>query len=229
MNSALILTLILAAYFLGACPNGLLVARTRGIDIRAVGSGNIGATNVFRSVGTVLGLVVFILDALKGFVPAYVFPLAAAHTIEPSFASESLGLLFGIAAIAGHTWPIYLHFKGGKGVATCAGVLIGVSPPLAGIGVLAWLVIFVTTRYVSIGSMGAALIVAGFSWLRHREGHVTLPIVMSILAILVIWRHHTNIRRLILGTESRFSFHRNKNTVDTSAQPERSKHGDRSQ
>ena len=228
MNSALILALTLAAYFLGACPNGLLVARIQGIDIRAVGSGNIGATNVFRSVGTVPGLVVFILDALKGFVPANVFPLATAHIFEPGFAAESLGLLFGIAAIAGHTWPIYLNFKGGKGVATSAGVLIGVAPALAGIGLLAWLIIVASTRYVSIGSMGAALIVAGTSWLLYREDHVTLPIAMSLLAILVLWRHHSNLRRLFLGTESRFSFHHNKKTTDTSAHTERSNHGDHS-
>ena len=115
------------SYLLGSIPNGLLIARVKGIDIRKVVSGNIGATNVYRSVSKSLGILTFVLDALKGAIPALWFPVQAAHCAQSPL-PPWLPLLFGGLAIAGHTWPVYLKFKGGKGVATSAGALIGIAP-----------------------------------------------------------------------------------------------------
>ena len=149
---------ILASYLLGAVPFGLIVARARGVDIRKVGSGNIGATNVFRSVGKPWGILVYALDMLKGWAPAALFPGLVANIAGA--APLHLDLACGLAAVAGHNWPVYLRFKGGKGVATTSGVLLGVSPTCMGLGLLTWIVVFVTSRYVSVASMVAAIVVA---------------------------------------------------------------------
>ena len=127
--------LIAAAYLLGAVPFGLILSRLKGVDIRAVGSGNIGATNVFRSVSKGLGIATFVCDFLKGFVPAYVFPILG-KMLSGSFQGSEIGILCGVAAIVGHNWPVYLKFKGGKGIATSAGVLLGIAPAAVGIGLL---------------------------------------------------------------------------------------------
>ena len=121
-----ILTII--AYLLGAIPFGLLVAKSRGVDIRSQGSGNIGATNVFRVIGKGWGVFTLVLDALKGFIPSFYFPMLG--KLDPEW-----GVLFGLAAIIGHSFPVYLRFKGGKGVATSAGMLLGVAPLTVGIGI----------------------------------------------------------------------------------------------
>ncbi len=120
--------MILAAYLMGSIPNGLLLARLKGIDLQKVGSGNIGATNVYRCVGKGWGIAAFVLDAVKGFVPAFVFP----RLMEA--APPWLGLACGVAAVAGHNWPVWLKFKGGKGVSTSAGMLLGIAPAAVGIG-----------------------------------------------------------------------------------------------
>ena len=228
MTMALLLILTLTAYLLGSCPNGLLVARTQGIDIRAVGSGNIGATNVFRSVGKAPGILVFFLDASKGLVPALVFPRVAEQGVAPSIPVDTMSLVFGAAAIAGHTWPIYLRFRGGKGVATSAGVLIGIAPAAAGIGMFVWLILVLGTRYVSVGSMGAALTVAISGWLLYaRESGPTLPIALTILAAIIFLRHRSNLRRLANGTENRISLSRRHLAEDSTSRSSHS--GDPSQ
>lgn len=197
------------AYLLGAIPNGFLIAKAKGIDIRKVGSGNIGATNVYRAVSKPLGILTFALDALKGAIPALWFPLQAAHCAQTTLPAW-LPLLFGGLAIAGHTWPVYLKFKGGKGVATSAGALIGIAPAATGIGVLCWLIALITLRYMSVASILAALAVplAGW-WLYGREG-IILPIALTALGVLIIWRHKGNIQRLMQGTENRFEFRKKK-------------------
>lgn len=209
---------IVLSYLVGACPNGVLVARANGVDIRAVGSGNIGATNVFRSVGKGAGLAVFLLDALKGFVPAFVLPRVV-ESLFPGVLPEppTPGLWFGIAAIVGHSWPVYLGFKGGKGVATSAGVLIGIAPVAAGFGLLAWLALVLTTRYVSVGSMGAAVAVAVTGWATRGSTGTSLPLTLTGLACLVVWRHRSNLQRLASGTENRFTFRRKAASADRAA------------
>ncbi len=187
--------LTLAAYLFGALPFGLFVARMHGIDIRHHGSGNIGATNVFRVVGKGWGIFTFVLDALKGFIPAFLFPKLAGVEAE-------WGVLFGAAAILGHSFPVYLRFKGGKGVATSAGMLLGVAPLAVGIGFLCWVVCMVVSRYVSLSSIMAALAVGASIWFMDKPPVVR--VVLTALAVLVVWLHRANIKRLLNGTESRF-------------------------
>ena len=195
------------AYLAGAVPFAYLVARMRGVDIRTVGSGNVGATNVFRAVGKGWGILTFVLDAAKGLIPALVFPaLAARWTGQP--AHPALGLAYGAAAIAGHNWPVFLGFKGGKGVPTSAGVLLGAAPAAVGIGLALWIVVFVAGRYVSVASIAAAAAVAGAGWWLYAGEGPWRPAALSVLGVLAIVRHRSNLRRLAAGTEHRFSFGR---------------------
>ena len=184
------------SYFFGAIPFGLLIAKSRGVDIRQKGSGNIGATNVFRVLGKGWGIFTFTLDALKGFLPAFVFPQLA--NVEPDY-----GVLFGIAAILGHSFPVYLKFKGGKGVATSAGMLLGVAPAAVGIGFACWIVCMFVSRYVSLSSIVAALAVAASVWILGDKS-VLVSSALTLLALLVVWLHRANIKRLLNGTENRF-------------------------
>ena len=193
------------AYLIGATPVGLLVAKTRGIDIRTVGSCNIGATNVFRCVGKGWGLLTFFFDALKGWFPA---TLLSGLLLENP--SPNLNLIGGALAIAGHNWPVWLKFKGGKGVATSAGMLLGLSPQVVGCGLLAWVVLMLTTRYVSVASMGAAIGVGVAAWYFHLDQGIALPLTFSIIGLVIVIRHRSNISRLCNGTENRFSFKRKK-------------------
>jgi len=197
----LIVVLTGLAYLLGSVPFGLIIARSRGVDIRKEGSGNIGATNVFRCVGRRWGIFAFILDALKGFIPAYFFP-----SLGELGSRLEWGLIFGSAAVLGHSFPVFLKFRGGKGVATSAGMLLGVVPVAMAGGLACWLVCVLLTHYVSLASMLAALTVAGIGWLYYENLAVSL--VLNAIALLVIWRHRANIRRLLNGTENRFGMKR---------------------
>ena len=201
--------LVTASYLLGAIPFGFLIARMRGVDIRRVGSGNIGATNVFRSVGKGWGILTFVCDALKGFIPAFLFPILGAQWLGLP-RSDGLSLLCGCCAIAGHNWPVYLGFRGGKGVATSAGALIGIAPLLTAIGFGAWLIAFLVSRFVSLASIVAALVIGGAAWLPSLRTGVLIPFALSGLALLSIWRHKANIQRLLAGTEHRFQFGRKR-------------------
>ncbi len=189
------IVLCIVAYLFGAVPFGLLVARSRGVDIRQHGSGNIGATNVFRVLGKGWGIFTFALDALKGFVPAFVFPRLVG--LEAQW-----GVLFGIVAILGHSFPVYLKFKGGKGVATSAGMLLGVAPLAVGVGFAVWVLCMVLSRYVSLSSIAAAVAVAITVWVQDRG--LVINIALTILSLLIIWLHRANIKRLLNGTENRF-------------------------
>ena len=197
--------LIAAAYLLGAVPFGLLLSRLKGIDIRTVGSGNIGATNVFRSVSKPLGVATFACDFLKGYLPACLFPILG-KTISGTVQGPEIGILCGVAAIVGHNWPVYLKFKGGKGIATSAGVLLGVAPAAVGIGLLSWIFLLLATRYVSVASIGAAIVVPVVSWTMYAKHGSLLPMALTILGALAVWRHKSNIERLIDGSEHRFNF-----------------------
>ncbi|HOW96301.1 MAG TPA: glycerol-3-phosphate 1-O-acyltransferase PlsY [Kiritimatiellia bacterium] len=192
----------LGAYLLGSVPFAYLFARLNGVDIRKVGSGNVGATNVFRAVGKGWGIATFAADALKGFVPAWLFPLLARRWgVE---CGPELGLLCGCAAIAGHSWPVFLRFKGGKGVATSAGMLLGVAPAAVGIGLAVWVAVFVIARYVSVASIAAAFAVPAAAWGLYGRAGALLPGVLTVLGALVIWRHRSNLARLRRGEEHRW-------------------------
>ena len=191
-----IIILTILAYLLGAVPFGLLVARMKGVDIRKEGSGNIGATNVLRVIGKGWGIFTMILDALKGFIPAFFFPMLG--NVEPVY-----GVLFGFMAIIGHTFPIYLKFKGGKGVATSAGMLLGVAPVAIGVGLFFFIITVVISRYVSLASILAAIAVGITVWFEGDKVMV-VKVAISIMSLLVIWLHRENIKRLMNGTENRF-------------------------
>lgn len=208
-------TCAIASYLLGAIPFAFLIARAKGVDIRKVGSGNIGATNVFRGVSKMLGILTFFLDAFKGFVPAFFFPLAVMK-IYPDFPSNQLvplQITCAFLAVCGHNWPVYLKFKGGKGVATSAGALLGIAPMAMLIGFAGWIVVFSITRYVSVGSIAAAVITPAVGWIQYHKnsGSMLIPVFLSIIAILVIVRHKSNIIRLMNGTENKIGA-KNKTT-----------------
>lgn len=194
------------AYLVGAIPTGFLLARMKGVDIRTVGSGNIGATNVYRCVGKTWGVATFVLDFLKGFIPAAVFP-AAINGWAKDDCFAQLPLLCGCLAVLGHNWPVYLRFKGGKGMATGAGALAGFAPLAMLVGLFCWLVIFLATRYVSLSSMAAAVSVAVSAWWFNGDNPL-IPAALSVMSVIIIWRHRGNLQRLRSGTEYRFSFKR---------------------
>jgi len=190
-----IAVLTIIAYLFGAVPFGLLVAKLHGVDIRSKGSGNIGATNVLRVIGKGWGVFTFVLDALKGFIPAFVFPRLGSLDSE-------WGVLFGLAAIIGHAFPVYLRFKGGKGVATSAGMLLGVAPLAVGVGLLFWIFCMAIWRYVSLASIVASVAAAVIVWVVDKG--LVINIALTALGAMVIWLHRANIKRLLNGTENRF-------------------------
>ena len=199
------LTIAVAAYLLGSIPTGYLLVRLfRHQDIRSVGSGNIGATNVLRAGGKGLGAATFLLDMLKGCAAVWLGGLLGAHLMPPvpQYASEAVAAL---SAVLGHMFPVWLHFRGGKGAATGFGVFLVAAPwaALSAIGV--FFVILALTRYVSLASILGAASFPVFAWLLV-EGHRS-PILFAVeiaVALLIILKHHQNIRRLLAGTESRF-------------------------
>lgn len=210
---------VLAAYVCGSIPFGLLVGRLKGIDVRRHGSGNIGATNVGRVVGRNWGIAVFFLDAAKGFVPVLLFGMAARSWLaEATTAAPSVFLLWAAVAagsIVGHMAPLFLGFKGGKGVATSLGAILGLYPyfTLPGLAAFAlWVVLTLGSRYVSIGSVGAAvafpILFAVLAAVRREvwggAAHLwPLHLLAIIIAALVVYRHRGNLQRLARGVEPR--------------------------
>lgn len=201
--------LVIQSYFIGSIPFGLLIALLKGVDLRNVGSGNIGATNVFRSVGKIWGIVAFILDALKGFLPAFLFPLLLTDS-SPGW----LGIACGAAAIAGHNWPVWLGFKGGKGVSTSAGMLLGIAPAAVGLGFGVFAITVMLTRWVSLGSILAAVTVAAAGLYLYAQDNPLLAGVLVVMGLLVIVKHRANIRRLLNGTEPRILGQKSGSVVD---------------
>lgn len=204
----LALVVILVAYLFGSVPCGYIAGRIKGVDVREHGSGNIGATNVLRVLGKPWGFAVFFADALKGFLAVRTALLLVAKTAGAAEYAEFYAILAAAACVAGHSFPMWLRFKGGKGVATSAGALFGVVP-IASITIfLVWLVVFLTTRYVSLASIVAALtlpiVVGVLVHLKFTQGIVLLYFSMAMTA-LVVWRHRSNISRLLNGTEQRFA------------------------
>ncbi len=194
----------LAAYLLGSIPTGYLVGKFHGKDLRKEGSGNIGATNVVRVLGKKWGYLVFAVDFLKG-----ILAVVLALTLAKGAAQrESLALIAAISAILGHNFPIWLNFRGGKGVATTAGVILVLLPwPVFIAALIVWALAFFTTRYVSLASLLAAVTVPVTCGILFWLGKVSLIFLWIGLGIcaLVIWRHRSNLARLFAGTESRFT------------------------
>jgi glycerol-3-phosphate acyltransferase PlsY len=192
------------AYFLGSIPTAVWVGRAKyDLDVREHGSKNAGATNTFRVLGKKAGRVVLTIDILKGMLavllPYFVLPLP--------FSSPHLThiqLVASFMAVLGHVFPVFAGFKGGKGVATSLGVIVGLQPAAAAICLVVFLAVFIATQYVSLGSISAAVVFSGCLWL-FPINTLALPIFGSLLAFIVIFAHRKNIKRLLDGTESKMN------------------------
>ncbi len=197
------LLISLGAYLFGAVPFGFLIGKMYGKDIRLEGSGNIGATNVTRVIGKKAGKVCFALDFLKG-----ILPVLAVKSFCPETGGAGL-LLAGALCIAGHMFPVYLGFKGGKGISTAGGVAAAMCYQMFIIVGLVWVVVFLTSRYVSLASITAAAVLPLGATLLTVTGavHVSLPVLVFFyfIAVVAVWKHRSNIERLRNGTELRFS------------------------
>ena len=196
----------LGAYLLGAIPVGLIIGlRTAGVDVRTIGSGNIGATNVARAAGKVWGLVTLILDFMKGFLPT-----AAAGLIWPE--RPELAAAAGLSAVVGHCFPVYLGFKGGKGVAVSLGVFTWISPLGVVIGGGVFYALAALSGYVSLGSMTGALV--GWLVIVFTGSSVSVASLTGAMVVLILVKHRTNIQRLIQGRENKFPFKRRSTSRD---------------
>lgn len=197
----------LLSYLIGSIPAGYLVGRYAGVDIRRVGSGNIGATNVLRVLGKPFGYGVFLFDFLKGVAAVRLSILIINRVHVGHEQAELVAIAAGVLCVIGHVYPIWLRFKGGKGVATSVGVLFGLMPLAALMVMVIWLIIFQITKYVSIASVIAALALP-FTVLAlvhiKKTNSMTLVYSSICLTLVIVWRHRSNLSRLMKGTEQSF-------------------------
>ena len=208
------LAVAVGAYLIGSIPSGFLIGRIKGVDLREVGSGNIGATNALRVLGKKWGYMVFAADFLKGFF-AVAITLAATSILELPDAILA-GIIAGIFAMIGHIFPVWLGFKGGKGIATAGGIMLGLFPIVVFlVGILVWFALFYGTRYVSVASIGAALSLPVSSVVLMLFGLCDwrLVLIAAMMCALAIWRHKSNIERLVAGTEKKFEKRRPTSTA----------------
>jgi glycerol-3-phosphate acyltransferase PlsY len=213
----------LSAYLLGAMPFGYLVGRlTAGIDIRQEGSGNIGATNVARVLGAGWGAFVLVMDALKGLLPTLLLPRLFFSTDHPGF--QHVAVLCGVSTVIGHMFPVYLRFRGGKGVATALGVVAVLSPPSTGIAIATYGLVIFTTRIASVASMSGAVAFAVSHFLLTDDPFSSQAWSMALFSLLVppliILRHRANIGRILRREEPKFRFGRRKTAPVAPAAPE---------
>ena len=187
--------LVVFSYLLGSVPSGLIIGKLSGLDVRKAGSGNIGATNVARLLGKKVGLLTLVADTGKGFVPIWL--------AQQIGLSDPITALVGIAAFLGHLYPIFLKFKGGKGVATGFGVLLGLAPLATTILLALFAAVAFTTRIVSLSSMVSAVAAPLVLWLFYYSPAYIM--MAAVMAIMIVFRHYANIQRLLNGTEPRFS------------------------
>jgi len=194
----------IAFYLIGSVPTGYLLGKSRGLDIRQHGSGNIGATNVWRVMGRNWGLLAFASDFLKGFLPLYLLRTLS-FAEGGSWLVALLLVICGLAAIIGHNYTPWLGFKGGKGIATSAGVLGALMPPVLGVALSLWIIATLVTRMVSVGSILAAASLAPLAFYFYPGQWIYFGLA-CLAGLLAIVRHRSNIQRLLAGTESRIEF-----------------------
>lgn len=194
-------SIAILAYLLGSIPTGFLVAKAGGVDIRHVGSGNIGATNVARAKGKSAGVFVLVVDGLKGYAACEWLPDIFLLWFDGGSA-ETFKIIGGLFAVLGHNYTCWLYFKGGKGIATSAGVLAALVPGALLIILAIWILTFTLTRYVSLASVAASAALPFASWVTGKN--LTLILVTAAMALLALFKHKANIERLMSGTESRF-------------------------
>lgn len=200
----LIVTIVAISYFLGAIPSGYLIGKLKGIDIRKQGSGNIGATNAFRILGAKAASVVLLADAFKGFLSCLLAPIIASEWTGVPISDDTASLLMiiaGLGAILGHSFTFWLKFKGGKGIATSAGVFLTITPLALGICLLVFSITIFLSRYVSLSSILAAICLPFSVYLIYHN--FLISSITVVIALLVIYRHRSNIKRLLNGTENR--------------------------
>jgi len=198
-ETALGILLVALAYLSGSVPYGFLLGRlVAGVDVRTVGSGNIGATNVARAGGRTLGVVVLLLDVLKAVVPI----LVAQRLLEGAPTAQRWITAVALAAFAGHLFPVWLRFKGGKGVAPGLGIFVVLAPWAALAGVLAYAALYALTRISSLGSLSGTTVACAGAFLLHGAGS-PIPWAGLTIALLIVWRHRDNIRRLVRGEEKK--------------------------
>jgi glycerol-3-phosphate acyltransferase PlsY len=207
--SIAVLAIPITAYFLGSIPFGLILTRAFGRgDVRKVGSGNIGATNVARAAGLLAGIFTLVLDVAKG---------AGAVLLAERLSNDSASwmMIAALAALLGHCFPVWLKFKGGKGVATAAGIFLVLSPMACLASLMVFLLVVVFWRYVSLGSVSAAAAMPLLIYLLWAPRHAP-PVAVTVgalaAALLIIYKHRGNLQRLVEGAEPKFSFSKNKET-----------------
>lgn len=189
--------ILLLSFLIGSVPNAYLIAKIfYGIDIRRYGSGNPGATNVWRVAGKIPGIITFTLDMLKGFIPAFIAKKIFIHD-----AALTIPMLAGLCAVAGHVWTPFLKFRGGKGVATGCGVFFGLVPVAAFFSFIIFFLALAITKYVAVGSITAAVAMPVFLYLLKRPP--VLIYISVILAVIIIWRHKSNIKKILDKTEDK--------------------------
>ncbi len=225
-----------AAYLLGSIPFGFLVAKAKGIDIRSVGSGNIGATNAMRVLGKPAGIFVLLMDAAKGWLACFwgmlvcIYCFSPSHKVEINFSHENYELAFnqfaephlilaGIFAVLGHNYTCWLRFKGGKGIATTAGVFLALAPWALLVALVVFILAVLLTKYVSVGSIAAAIALPVTVWIMSPQ-NLFLCIVTTALGVLAIYKHKANIQRLMAGTENRLG---KKSSIAETSTTEKSK------
>ena len=208
-----LLLTVVVGYFLGSIPTGFLVARARGIDIRKVGSGNMGATNVFRILGKGPGILVLLVDALKGAASVLAARYFWMPMADTSPYLQAIPIIAALSAVLGHNYTCWLGFKGGKGIATSAGVLAALVPVPFLVVLATWIAVFAVSRYVSLASIAAAAVLPVATAL-HREP-VPVICLTLVLGLLAIWKHKPNLERLMAGTENRVGGSKAKATADS--------------
>jgi len=206
-SNATLISIPAAAYLLGSIPFGLLLAKLfGGADVRKVGSGNIGAANVLRAAGPVAGILTLLLDAAKGTAAIFLAARLSNH-------SATWMMIAGLCVLAGHCFPIWLGFRGGKGVATAAGVFLGLCPLAFLAAVILFVLVVLYWRFVSLGSISAAAampLLMYFFWAPHHAPPHIITFGTLAATLLIVYKHDANIQRMVQGDEPRFSFRRKK-------------------